>query len=137
MSLLNKQLLYNSLTIDTKTNFANYLAYQLTEMYNLLMWNRLYTFAFLFLRNSYYQALCKQRNNRLYGDQSFFPLPLWKRSDNVGKQVCYEPTSVNFLPMSPKFLKTFPNEVISSLITRNALIFVIDFFNHKQQTLKN
>ena len=31
--LLNKQLLYSSLTIDTKTNFANYLAYQLTEMY--------------------------------------------------------------------------------------------------------
>ena len=33
--------------------------------------------------------------------------------------------------MSPKLLKTFLNETISSLITRNAMIFVIDFFNHK------
>ena len=33
--------------------------------------------------------------------------------------------------MLPKLLKTFLNEAISSLITIIALIFVIDFFNHK------
>ena len=43
----------------------------------------------------------------------------------------YDYVCVNLSPMSPKLLKTFPNEAISSLITRNALIFVIDFFNHR------
>ena len=35
---------------------------------------------------------------------------------------------LNFSPMSPKLLKTLPNEAISSLITRSALIYVTDFF---------
>ena len=44
--------------------------------------------------------------------------------------------AVFFLPIMPKLLKTFPNEAISSLITRNALIFVIDFFINIFDTTK-
>ena len=39
--------------------------------------------------------------------------------------------TLNFSLMPPKLLKTLPNEAISSLITRNALIYVIDFFNNR------
>ena len=44
---------------------------------------------------------------------------------------------VNFSPMSPKLLKTLPNEAISSLITRNALIslFTLTFLPHQNQNV--
>jgi hypothetical protein len=39
---------------------------------------------------------------------------------------------INCSGMSPKLLKAFLNEAIRSMITRNRLIFVSDFFNQSQ-----
>ena len=63
----------------------------------------------------------------LYSPYADMVTPLISSFQERPSATLFQQTLVNFSPMSPKLLKTLPNEAFTS----DPLICVIEFFNHR------